>query len=205
MENLITVELITHPDVYEPSDDSYLLADVLKNYENLEGKDVLDIGTGTGILALIAAQKGASVIASDINDKAIELAKKNAALNDVIFKNEVLKIHERSDWKVVFRKSDLFENINEKFDLIVFNSPYLPVNDKINGVIERAWNDEGAIEKFFEEVDAHLKDDGKFLILISSLTKISLDKYAEKFVMNKIASEKLFFEEIFVIEGSIKK
>jgi len=60
---------------------------------------VLDIGTGTGILALVAAQKGASVIASDINDKAIEIAKKNAALNDV---------------KIEFRKSDLFENIRIK-------------------------------------------------------------------------------------------
>ncbi len=184
------MKLLTHPDVYEPSDDSYLLADVLKNYGNLEGKDVLDIGTGTGILALVAAQKGASVIASDINDKAIEIAKKNAALNDV---------------KIEFRKSDLFENIKEKFDLIVFNSPYLPVNDKINFLIEMAWNDDGTIEKFFEEVDAHLKDDGKFLILLSSLTKISPERYTEKFVMEKVASKKLFFEEIFVVEGKMKK
>ncbi len=191
MKNLTTVELITHPDVYEPSDDSYLLADILKNYENLEGKDVLDIGTGTGILAIIAAQKGASVSGADINDKALETAKKNAALNDV---------------KIVFRKSDLFENINEKFDLIVFNSPYLPPETQglSNKLLERAWNDDGTIEKFFEEVDAHLKDDGKFLILLSSLTKISLERYTEKFVMEKVTSKKLFFEEIFVAEGKMK-
>ncbi|MDI6730748.1 MAG: methyltransferase, partial [Candidatus Altarchaeum sp.] len=162
MKNLTTVKLITHPDVYEPSDDSYLLADILKNYKNLQYKDVLDIGTGTGILAIIAAQKGASVIGADINDKVLEIAKNNANLNNV---------------KIEFRKSDLFENINEKFDLVVFNSPYLPVNDKINGMIERAWNDDGTKEKFFEEINAHLKNDGKFLILLSSLTKISLERY----------------------------
>ncbi|CEG12044.1 conserved hypothetical protein [groundwater metagenome] len=191
MKNLTTVELITHPDVYGPSDDSYLLADILKNYD-LEGKDVLDIGTGTGILAIIAAQKCASVSGSDINDKALEIAKKNAALNDA---------------KIEFMKSDLFEGINEKFDLIVFNSPYLPPETQgfSNKILEKSWNDDGTIEKFFEEVDAHLKDDGKFLILLSSLTKISLERYTEKFVMEKVTSKKLFFEEIFVIKGKMKK
>ena len=96
-------------------------------------------------------------------------------------------------------------SINEKFDLIVFNSPYLPVNDKINFLIEMAWNDDGTIEKFFEEVDAHLKDDGKFLILLSSLTKISPERYTKKFKMEKVALKKLFFEEIFVVEGKMKK
>jgi len=185
------MELITTPDVYEPSDDSYLLADALKNY-NLKGKYVLDIGTGTGILAIAAAQKNASVIATDINDKAIEIAKKNAALNGV---------------KIEFRKSNLFEGINEKFDLIVFNSPYLPVEtEKIsNKILEKAWNDDGTVKRFFERVDTHLKDEGKFLLLLSSLTKISLERYAEKFMVKKVASKKMFFEEIFVVEGKKKK
>jgi len=201
------IKLITSPEVYEPSDDSYMFVEVLKDYNDLEGYDVLDIGTGTGILAIIAAQKGASVIATDINENAIEIAKKNAMLNDV---------HERSEGKIEFIKSDLFENITKKFDVIFFNPPYLPINDnaddKINyrsyksgSLIEKAWNDNGAIVKFFGEVDAHLKSCGNFLILLSSLTKISLDKYKEKFRLRKIASKKLFFEEIFVLEGSTKK
>ncbi|CEG13988.1 HemK related protein (fragment) [groundwater metagenome] len=50
-----------------------------------------------------------------------------------------------------------------------------------------------------------MKNDGKFLILLSSLTKISLERYTEKFVMEKVTSKKLFFEEIFVIKGKMKK
>ncbi len=184
------LKIITHPDVYEPSDDSYLMVEVLEKLD-LKGRDILDIGTGTGILAIISAKKGANVIGCDINDKSIELARINGKLNNV---------------KIEFVKSDLFENIHKKFDIIIFNPPYLP-SDKKNflteDLIEKAWNDDGTIKRFFNAVENYLKRDGKFYIVLSSLTDISLNEY-KKFEMRKVASKKFFFEEIFVIEGKIK-
>jgi len=52
--------------VYEPEDDSYMLLDALLS-RDLEGKRVLDMGTGTGIIAIAAAQAGADVTAVDVN------------------------------------------------------------------------------------------------------------------------------------------
>jgi len=64
-------------NVYEPAEDTFLLAENLK----VEPEDfVLDMGTGCGILAVLAAKKARKVVAVDINPYAIECAKKNAVL-----------------------------------------------------------------------------------------------------------------------------
>lgn len=177
-------------DFYEPAEDSYLL---LENLKANKGDFCLDIGTGSGILAIELAKKGCKVVAIDINEKALEIARKNARLNKV-------------EDLIEFRKSNLFENVSEKYNFIVFNPPYLPVNDE--GIIGKAWSGGNfeIIYKFFDEVDKHLQKGGKFEILLSSLTKIDFQKLQKKlqnFKLNKIASKKLFFEEIFVIVGSI--
>ncbi|MFB6215986.1 MAG: methyltransferase, partial [Candidatus Aenigmatarchaeota archaeon] len=78
---------------------------------DVEGRKCLDIGTGSGILAVTMAKKGAEVVAADINPEALEAARDRADQED-------------TDIKLV--ESDLFENIEEEFDLIVFNPPYLP-------------------------------------------------------------------------------
>ncbi|MBT3455767.1 peptide chain release factor N(5)-glutamine methyltransferase [bacterium] len=79
---------------------------------------ILDIGTGTGCVALTLAKKipNADVVAIDISEKALQLAKKNAAENKIE--------------NVTFLKSDLFENLGEiKFDMIVSNPPYISEQD----------------------------------------------------------------------------
>ncbi|ODS40708.1 hypothetical protein BEH94_11085 [Candidatus Altiarchaeales archaeon WOR_SM1_SCG] len=175
--------------VYEPSDDSYLL---LENLPAKKGDFYLDVGTGTGILAIELAKRGCRVVAIDINKKAVELAKRNAKLN-------------RIDNLIEFRKSDLFENVPEIFDFIVFNTPYLPVSDK--GTLAGAWSggkNFNTIHRFLSGVGEHLKVNGKFEILISSLTKLNLEKYKNKFEFQKIACKKLFFEEIYVLLGRLK-
>jgi len=96
--------------IYEPNDDSYLLKEfVLKH---ARGK-VLDMGTGSGIQAEAALEKTQDVLAADINNEAAEFCKKKG-INAV--------------------QSDLFENINHKFDLIIFNPPYLPEEREHFGV-----------------------------------------------------------------------
>ena len=80
---------------------------------------ILDIGTGSGVIALSLAAKfsEAKVYAVDVSDDALALARENA---------ERLGLTER----VQFAKSDLFKNISERFDLIVANLPYISMQDR---------------------------------------------------------------------------
>lgn len=73
-----------------------------------KAKKILDLGTGTGFIAIFLATKSHKVDASDININALNVAKKNALNNRV---------------KINFIYSNLFKNINSKYDLIIFNPP----------------------------------------------------------------------------------
>ena len=84
---------------------------------SINKKAILDIGTGTGAISLALANNldGSKVIGVDISDEALSLAdenKKRLALDNVNF-----------------LKSDLFTNVNEKFDLVVSNPPYISEED----------------------------------------------------------------------------
>lgn len=80
---------------------------------------ILDVGTGSGVIALCLATKfpKAQVFAVDISEDALSLAKENAAR---------LGLGSR----IRFQKGDLFENLTERFDLIVANLPYISMNDR---------------------------------------------------------------------------
>ena len=83
-----------------------------------DNSNVLDLCTGSGYIGLTIASKTKSkVTMSDISDKALGLAKENAQTNNL-------------DVKII--KSDLFENISGKFDVIVSNPPYIPTNNKLD-------------------------------------------------------------------------
>src|SRR3990170_2096091 len=94
------VKIRACPRVYAPAEDSFLLADAI---DAKPGETVLDMGTGTGILGLIAAKNAKHVIAVDISDGALRCAEGNAVLNDAL--------------NMVVRKSDLFSHVSDAFDL----------------------------------------------------------------------------------------
>ena len=176
---------MTNYKIYTPREDSKLLVKYVRKYSK---GIVLDIGTGSGIQAITAAnnKKVNSVLATDIQDSIIRLNKKN-------IKNK----------KIKFLKSDLFNDIkNKKFDTIIFNPPYLPNELKVKDLtLEGGKKGYEVVERFLNEVDNFLKSDGIILIVFSSLTK---KEKVDEFIKNNLLESKLlekqhyFFEDLYV-------
>jgi release factor glutamine methyltransferase len=181
--------------VYEPAEDTFLLAENLK----VEAKEaVLDVGTGCGVLAVLAAKKAKKVVATDINPYAIECAQKNAKMNDV-------------EEKMEFRLGDLFQPIrpDETFSLILFNAPYLPSEPyEARSWIGRAWaggpSGRRVIDRFIMGAPEFLTINGRILLVQSSLSDIdkTLERFDETGLKAKIVAEVKFpFERIVLIEA----
>lgn len=169
--------------IYPPSEDSFFLAEfVKKKISKTKPQKILDMGSGSGIQAESAIKAGAnikSITLADIHPAAIKhLAKKF------------------SGSKII--KSDLFENITDRFGLIIFNPPYLP-EDKHDAGLDTTGGRKGSetINRFLGQAKAHLNPDGKILILTSSFTKGIIWKGYKKKLLGK---KKLFFEELYVWE-----
>ena len=95
--------------------------ELIKKYDY---KQVLDIGTGTGCIAcMVALKTDAQVLGIDISTGALRCALDNAMGMGLMN-------------RALFRKSDIFSNIQEKFDLIISNPPYIPLSEKENLQIE---------------------------------------------------------------------
>ncbi len=113
---LFDLDLVIEPGVLHPRHfaSSRLLATWL-NRLDLRGRAVADIGTGSGLLALIAARAGASVVAIDISRAAVECARANATRN-------------RLSDRTAFAESDVWDAVPETaaFDLVITNPPFYP-------------------------------------------------------------------------------
>ncbi len=135
---------------------------------------ILDLGTGSGCLAVAVAKSayfsGAKVFAGDISNQALILAKQNAKLNRV---------------NVKFIKSDLFKNIPGKFDLILANLPYVPSKDykrlyknlkhePKNALVDKN-GDFYIYEKLLTELPQHLNSGGRLFLELDPKTKIYLE------------------------------
>lgn len=131
------------------------LAQVLHNNLVFSGSRVLDMGTGTGIVAIVAAHHGAKVTAVDINPAAVRCARLNALLNQV-------------EPAVDVREGDLFQPVqDEQFDVVIFNPPYLAGEPR--SPFERALYASDVIERFGANLAHYLRPAGYALLLLSSL------------------------------------
>ncbi|MFX1556837.1 MAG: HemK2/MTQ2 family protein methyltransferase [Promethearchaeota archaeon] len=207
-------------NVYLPSDDTYLIIDYFK--DNIDDQyfdgirlekiqKLLDLGTGTGIIALFLQmiknclpKFNPMIYASDILKEAIKSAKKNQQNNKI-------------EGKINFIQSNLFDSfppsLKESFNIIIFNPPYLPSfqpNEKsINKLRASDITWDGG-KKGIEILTRFIKQVKNFLILKkeSYIYYICSDKadlkqlyefiYHEGFKNTILAKKHLFFEDIFL-------
>ncbi len=191
-ENL---KFVVFRDVYEPDEDSFLLA---KHSKKASGR-VLDVGTGCGIQAITCS--GREVVGVDINLHAVENARFNA--------------QKSNKPNCIFFESSLFERVDGKFDFILFNPPYLPTSktDKTrNRQLDKAWNAgvDGrlVINRFLNEFEDFLKPHGRLLLLHSSYagTNKTIHVLERKGFFVRVLEQQSFpfFEELSVLEAMRK-
>lgn len=170
---------------YEPGEDSFLLQKFVKKYAKA-GERVLDMGTGSGIQALTALKNGCNVLATDIDLECVEHVKGLIA--------------EKGLKGIRVVQSDLFENVHGKFDLIVFNPPYLPEDKKVKDTaLDGGRKGYELLVRFLRDAKEYLNKNGKILLVCSSLNR-GIEQIFERlgYKYKLLGSEKFFFEEIFV-------
>ena len=175
--------------IYEPSEDSYLLREFVLEFA--QGK-VLDMGTGSGIQVEAALERVNDVWAVDVNKEAVEFCRKKG-INAI--------------------ESDLFSNVQGKFDLIIFNPPYLPeerdymgikmdkddfnyVNDIALVGGKKGWE---TADRFLKDAKNFLNENGKILLSFSSLGG-DIEKLMRKYgyEVKKLKERRIFFEVLTV-------
>jgi release factor glutamine methyltransferase len=152
-EEPISVEHLGHlfvvpPEVYPPH--PLGLAELVRA-EVRPGERVLDLGTGSGVNGIVAAAAGGHVVAVDVNPIAVECARANVAAN---------RLADRID----VRESDVFEAVDDRFDLVVFDPPFRWFAPR--DLWERGTADENyeALRRFFAQVGGHLTSAGRILL-----------------------------------------
>lgn len=148
------LDLVIPEHVFPPSPMSDLLGRAVLA-ETQPGDRVLDMGTGSGNNALLAAHVSADVIGVDINRWAVEAARQNAERNG--FQD-----------RTTFVEGDLFEPVAGKFDLIIYDPPFRWFRPR--SVLELAFADEGyrSLTRFMSEVGGRLTDSGRVLLFFGT-------------------------------------
>ncbi|MDQ2049591.1 class I SAM-dependent methyltransferase [Natronolimnohabitans sp. A-GB9] len=179
-------------DVYQPAEDSYLLADAA--CERLADADetdrVLEVGTGSGYVASrIDAETPARVVAADLNPHAVRQAREEGL--------EVV----RADLVATFA--------DDAFDAVVFNPPYLPTDpdnewdDWMERALSGGEDGRAVIDPFLESVGRVVAPDGAVYVLVSSLTGV--DEVVEEagehgFSAVAVTDESFPFETLTVLK-----
>lgn len=177
------LRLLVFEHVYPPSDDSFLLAE---HQGVARGDRVLDVGTGCGIQALVAADRGCEVTAVDVNPAAVLCTRWNARLNGL---------------RVRALEGDLFEPVEgERFDVVLFNPPYLPAGElPRDDPLSAATEDPTVIERFLRGLADRRVEWEEARIVVSTLTPEEHLRPLDRFEVETVARRRLFFEELKVL------
>jgi release factor glutamine methyltransferase len=155
------VRLLPVPGVFQPPSDSYMLADQLRRERLAPGVRVLDLCTGSGHLAVVAALYGASVVAVDVSRRAMVSVWLNGLLNRV---------------RVTALRGDLFAPVaGRRFDVVVTNPPYLPHPEEalpergLARAVDAGPRGRAFIDRICADVGEHLEPGGVLLLVHSSV------------------------------------
>lgn len=188
-------------EVYEPREDSELLAEAVEEEiaSRIARHDIgsgeiskilfLDLGCGTGIVAIAAAKAGAKVTATDMSKEAVGLTMWNAKSNNV---------------HVECIRSDLLDGMKGTFDIIAFNAPYLPEEVKKGNEAWAAGADLQVIRRAVEQAKERLNPNGALLLAISSLTgmgKVRKLLESNGFRHETVAERKVPWETLSVLKA----
>jgi release factor glutamine methyltransferase len=174
--------LIVPPEVHSVTDMSHLLGEAVLA-EVQEGERVLDMGTGSGVNAILAASTGAYVSAVDINPHAVDVARQNAERSGLADRIEV-------------HTSDLFDDVEGQFDVIVYNPPFRWFT-RYN-VFDAIKSDENyrAVRSFFRNARRYLTRSGRMLIFLGNA--------GDAECLRQLAEEGSFRTETAAQEGLVK-
>jgi release factor glutamine methyltransferase len=174
--------LVVPPDVHPVTDMSHLLGEAVLA-EVQEGERVLDVGTGSGVNAILAASTGAYVSAVDINPHAVDVARENAERSGL---GDRIEVH----------RSDLFSEVEGRFDVIVYNPPFRWFAR--NNVFDSIRSDENyrAVMTFFRNARQYLTRSGRMLIFLGNAGDVEC--------LRQLAGEESFRTETAAQEGLIQ-
>ncbi|MFP4188358.1 MAG: HemK2/MTQ2 family protein methyltransferase [Halobacteriales archaeon] len=169
-------------EVYPPSEDTYLLRDAA--LEDVRSEDaVLEVGTGSGVVAEALADEARCVVATDINRDAVRAARERG---------------------VEAVRTDLVAGLDASFDLVVFNPPYLPddeqtPDDAMADALGGGETGREVAERFLDDVPRVLAPDGRVLLVASSLSGVEEFEERDGYEAERVASDRYFFEDIVVL------
>lgn len=180
-----SIQLDIHPEVYSPAEDTFLL---LSAVDVGKGDKVLEMGCGSGIISMHMAKAGAIVTAVDMDERAVRATENSALMNGLVVRAV---------------QSDLFTNVPGRFDLIVFNPPYL--RGTIEGQEDLCWagGEDGVCltSRFLDGAEKHLEPGGRVMLLISDdMDPPALEDALSNWKAETVASKTLFFEVLRVLK-----
>jgi len=185
LERVHGVPFIVTPSVFNPRvpRTGEFLASLIDSRLLGPNSEVLDMGTGSGVCAMFAAKHARRVVAVDINPAAVRCTEINALLNHL-------------EHKIDVRHGDLFAAVpGERFDLILFNPPFLrgtPRDDR-----DRAWRSSDVAERFAAGLRAQLKPGGFALVLLSTFgdANFFLEEFRRRGLEISVEAERRFVNE----------
>ena len=192
---MIVLPEVFHPGLYNTS---LYFAESISNTNIKSADRVLDLGTGSGIGAIFAAEHSKHVVATDINPNAVRCALINALLNDVA---------DRIDTRL----GNLFEPVKgEKFDFILYNPPfYLGKAKNWHEIAFKGGEgEEHVCHKFFSNVANYLTAEGKVRMLWSTIA--DYPGMEEELMRNgleiiKVEQKDILTEVVFIYEFRPKR
>jgi SAM-dependent methyltransferase len=149
--------LVVFPDVYKPLENEHAALDYCR-----EGDRVLDLGCGSGVSTVFCAEKALEVRAVDISESAVRNTQENCRLHGLT--------------NVTVAQSDMFANVEGRFDLILANPPYIALD--FEGETEQFATSVRYLPVLFGQVREHLTPEGRLLVQFPMWFKGRLQRLA---------------------------